>query len=142
MLLQRNAAEVRLEPQASALLQSLLEESPDRLLVRDHSRDDRLLLLGTEDLQFRGYHVLVLVEVADGLDMRRVYVFQQLAVFMDGQDMVVEPLPFDEDHLQLFSLSLVQPLLDDLALVDFADLVLPFQAGGEQSLPYGSLFAR
>ena len=47
----------------------------------------------------------------------------QADIFVKVQDMVVEPLTFDEEHLELFSLSLVQALLDDFALVSFDDLV-------------------
>ena len=37
--------------------------------------------------------------------------------------MVVEPLAFDEEHLELFSLPLVQTFLDDFTLVSLDDLV-------------------
>lgn len=47
----------------------------------------------------------------------------QADVFVKVQDMVVEPLAFDEEHLELFSLPLVQAFLDDFALVSLNDLV-------------------
>lgn len=118
------------------LLQTFLEQRRDSPLVRDHPRDNCLFLLGTQNPQFRCHLVLVLVEMVDGLDTRRVYVFQEFAVLMYGQDVVVEPLPFHEQHLKFFSLTLVQSLLDDLALVDLADLRLAFQASVEQGFPY------
>lgn len=47
----------------------------------------------------------------------------QADIFMKIQDMVVEPLAFDEEHLELFSLLLVQTFLDDFALVSLDNLV-------------------
>ena len=38
--------------------------------------------------------------------------------------MIVKPLPFNKQHFQLFSLFVVQTFLNNLALIDFADLML------------------
>ena len=53
----------------------------------------------------------------------------QADIFVKVQDMVVEPLAFDEEHLELFSLLLVQAFLDDFALVSLDDLVETTGAG-------------
>ena len=64
--------------------------------------------------------------MADRLDVCRVELSQlDSVVSLQVQDMVVEPFAFYKQHLQLFTLFLVQPFLDNLAFIDFADLMLP-----------------
>ena len=44
--------------------------------------------------------------------------------FVQCEKMIVKPLAFDKEHLQLFFLSFVQSLLNNLAFKDFTDLML------------------
>ena len=78
-------------------------------------------------MKLRCDFLLVFAEMLDFFDIRRVDVFELLSSLMDAQDVVVEPLAFYEQHLQLLSLLCVQPLFDNLAFIDFADLMLPLQ---------------
>ena len=39
---------------------------------------------------------------------------------MQSKKMIVEPLAFNKQHLKFFSLLRIQPLLNNLALIDFA----------------------
>ena len=47
----------------------------------------------------------------------------QTDVFVKVQDMIVEPLTFNEEHLKLLLLPFIQAFLDDFALVGLDDLV-------------------
>ena len=76
-------------------------------------------------MKLRHDFLLVFAEMLDFFDMRRVDVFELLSSPMDAQDMVVEPFAFYEEHLQLLSLLGIQPFLNNLAFIDFADLMLP-----------------
>ena len=53
----------------------------------------------------------------------------QVDVFMKIQDMIVEPLAFDEEHLKFFPLPLIQAFLDDFTFVRLDDLVETTGAG-------------
>jgi len=52
------------------------------------------------------------------------------------EDVIIEPLALYEKHLNLFSLSFVQPLLDDLALKAPENLILTLGSSSKQSSFY------
>ena len=103
-------------------LETLLDESRYSLLVGYHPGHNSLLLCCREILQVLIDLVFVFVEAFYLFDVSRIDP-SQADVFMKVQDVVVEPLAFDEEHLELFSLPLVQTLLDDFALVNLNNLV-------------------
>lgn len=53
--------------------------------------------------------------------------------------MIVEPLAFDEEHLEFFPLSLIQAFPDDFALVCSENLVFATGCRSEQSRLYRGL---
>lgn len=103
-------------------LETLLDESRYSLLVGYHSGHNSLLLCCREILQVLINLVFVFVEAFYLLDVSCINP-GQADVFVKVQDMVIKPLAFDEEHLELFSLSFVQTFLNDFALVSLDDLV-------------------
>ena len=103
-------------------LETLLGESRYSLLVGYHPGHNSLLLRRREILQVLIDLVFVFIEAFYLFDVSRIDP-SQADVFVKVQDMVVEPLAFDEEHLELFSLPLVQTFLDDFTLVSLDDLV-------------------
>ena len=93
-------------------LETLLDESRYSLLVGYHPGHNSLLLRRREILQVLIDLVFVFVEAFYLFDVSRIDP-SQADVFVKVQDMVVEPLAFDEEHLELFSLPLIQTFLDD-----------------------------
>jgi hypothetical protein len=103
-------------------LETPLNESRYSLLVGYHLGHNSLLLCCREILQILIDFVFVFIEAFYLLDVSCIDP-GQTDVFVKVQNMVVKPLAFDEEHLEFFSLSLVQTFLDDFALVSLDDLV-------------------
>ena len=131
---ERYACQFRLELQFSVFLKPSLDQRLDRHLVRDHPGQDGLLLCGRDVFETGRLSFPVFVEPCDVLDGARVQSSQLLGL-VQIQDVVVEPLAFDEQHLQLLLLPLVQPLLDDLAIVDLDDLAETPEGGQPLGFP-------
>lgn len=58
---------------------------------------------------------------------------------MKIEDMIIKPFALNEEHLELFPLPFVQPLLNDLALVCSENLILTLGGSSEQSSFYRCL---
>ena len=82
VLLQRNARQLGFELEISMLLKSLLDKRHYRLLVRDHSRDDRLLHLRADHIKLIRRFILVFRKAVYRLYAGRIDVFQAYAVLM------------------------------------------------------------
>lgn len=109
-------------------LETLLDESRYSLLVGYHPGHNSLLLCCREILQILIDLVFVFVETFYLLDVSRIDL-SQADVFVEVQNMIVEPLAFDEEHLEFFSLPLVQTFLNDFALISLDDLIETTGAG-------------
>ena len=103
-------------------LETFLDESRYSFLVGYHPGHNSLLLRRRKILQVLIDLVFIFVEAFYLLDISRIDP-SQADIFVKVQDMIIKPLAFDEEHLELFSLPLIQTFLDDFALVSLDDLI-------------------
>ena len=75
-------------------------------------------------MKLRDNFIAIFVKVLDLFDASCVDVPELYAISFHCQHIVVEPLTFNKQHLQLFSLLVIESLLNNLAFIDFADLML------------------
>ena len=106
------------------ILESVLYKRNNCLLIWDHSCDNCLFLLRAKMVKLWDNFIAIFVKMLDFFDASCVDVSELYAIPLHCKDMVVEPLSFNKQHLQLFSLFVVESLLNNLALIDFADLML------------------
>ena len=124
ILLQGDAIQFGLELKISKFLMPSFDKLYYGHLIWHHSCQYCLLLCCRQVFQFRLNRISVFVKSFNRFYSRWTDVRQSLSLSVQIENMVVEPLPFNEEHVQFFVLEFVQTFLYNLEFIRLDNLVL------------------